>query len=28
VLDVAKNAGVDRLGIAIEEKPPSQSKSP
>ena len=28
VLDVAKNAGVDRLGIAIEEKPPSQSKTP
>jgi len=28
VLDVAKNSGVDRLGIAIEEKPPSQSKSP
>jgi biopolymer transport protein ExbD len=28
VLDAAKNAGVDRLGIAIEEKPPSQSKSP
>src|SRR4030042_1221076 len=28
VLDVAKNAGVERLGIAIEEKPPSQSKSP
>jgi len=27
VLDAAKNAGVDRLGIAIEEKPPSQSKS-
>ena len=23
VLDVAKNAGVERLGIAIEEKPPS-----
>ena len=28
VLDAAKNAGVDRLGIAIEEKPSSQSKSP
>jgi len=25
VLDVAKNAGVERLGIAIEEKPPSTS---
>ncbi len=23
VLDVAKNAGVERLGIAVEEKPPS-----
>ena len=23
VLDVAKNAGVERLGITIEEKPPS-----
>ena len=26
VLDVAKNAGVERLGIAIEEKPPSTNK--
>lgn len=25
VLDVAKNAGVERLGIAIEEKPPTTS---
>ena len=25
VLDVAKNSGVDRLGIAIEEKPPTTS---
>jgi len=25
VLDVAKNAGVERLGIAIEEKPPETS---
>jgi biopolymer transport protein ExbD len=26
VLDVAKNAGVERLGIAIEEKPPSAER--
>ena len=26
VLDVAKNAGVERLGIAIEEKPPSPER--
>ena len=25
VMDVAKNAGVDRLGIAIEERPPSST---
>jgi biopolymer transport protein ExbD len=25
ILDVAKNAGVERLGIAIEEKPPAGS---
>jgi len=28
VLDVAKNSGVDRLGIAIEEKPPAPSPTP
>jgi biopolymer transport protein ExbD len=28
VLDVAKNAGVERLGIAIEEKPSSTSSNP
>jgi biopolymer transport protein ExbD len=28
VLDVAKNAGVERLGIAIEEKTPSKSPNP
>ena len=26
VMDVAKNAGVERLGIAIEEKPPSSTR--
>jgi biopolymer transport protein ExbD len=26
VMDVAKNAGVERLGIAIEEKPPSSNR--
>jgi biopolymer transport protein ExbD len=26
ILDVAKNAGVERLGIAIEEKPPAASQ--
>jgi biopolymer transport protein ExbD len=28
VLDVAKNSGVERLGIAIEEKPSSPSPNP
>lgn len=28
VLDVAKNAGVEKLGIAVEEKPPSTEQSP
>jgi biopolymer transport protein ExbD len=28
VLDVAKNSGVERLGIAIEEKPPATSRNP
>jgi biopolymer transport protein ExbD len=28
ILDVAKNSGVDRLGIAIEEKPPTTSQKP
>jgi len=28
VLDVAKNSGVERLGIAIEEKPPAPSPHP
>ena len=28
VLDVAKNSGVERLGIAIEEKPPTTSPNP
>ena len=28
VLDVAKNSGVDRLGIAIEEKPSAPSQNP
>jgi len=28
VLDVAKNSGVERLGIAIEEKPPAPSPNP
>jgi biopolymer transport protein ExbD len=28
VLDVAKNAGVERLGIAIEEKPSGATPSP
>ena len=28
VLDVAKNAGVERLGIAIEDKPPSANPNP
>jgi len=28
VLDVAKNAGVERLGIAIEEKPPLNTFKP
>jgi biopolymer transport protein ExbD len=28
VLDIAKNAGVERLGIAIEEKPPIHSERP
>jgi biopolymer transport protein ExbD/biopolymer transport protein TolR len=28
VLDVAKNAGVERLGIAIEEKTPSTNHNP
>ncbi len=28
VLDVAKNSGVERLGIAIEEKPPTASQNP
>jgi biopolymer transport protein ExbD len=28
VLDVVKNAGVERLGIAIEEKPPSTHTKP
>jgi biopolymer transport protein ExbD len=28
VLDVAKNAGVERLGIAIEEKPSSNNPNP
>ncbi len=28
ILDVAKNSGVDRLGIAIEEKPPTTSPKP
>jgi biopolymer transport protein ExbD len=26
VMDLAKNAGVERLGIAIEEKPPSSTR--
>ena len=26
VMDMAKNAGVERLGIAIEEKPPSSTR--
>ncbi len=28
ILDVAKNAGVERLGIAIEEKPSTPSQKP
>ena len=28
ILDVAKNAGVERLGIAIEEKPTTPSQKP
>lgn len=28
VLDIAKSSGVDRLGIAVEEKPVSNYKSP